>query len=606
MKLFKSFKFRFLAGTGLLITAVSTILSVSSIRATKKLLIHTYGTQGEGIVQRAVETVDPDTFARLAASLDPSDPEYTRLCSEYHRIRETFVCRTVYAMAPVNGTTYKYILTGEDPRDTENFQPLGTEADTARFGSAPAECMKTQQIVVSDLIRDNKWGWTISVFRPIINSSGASIGFAACAFRSEDLADMLASQEKQSMIMCLCFIAAGILALFFLSVPFFKSLAHVSASLRKIASDESDLTREIPADGKDEVGQLAENFNAVIRKLRLTIGSIKQSVDKLTDSGNELLAKTEAAGSTFDSAADAIEGVNRQTKEQNEFMKKVSDGLKSTGTEIKRLGVRQQEQTAAVRQSSVSMEEMSSNIAAIDEGLTRITEKYSELVKVTESGQKLQNSVARQVQLIAEHSKGLNIANGTISEISQQTNLLAMNAAIEAAHAGVSGKGFAVVAGEIRKLAENSAAQSNTIHTILTEITDAIHGIVDLSGNSLTSFNNIGARIHEIDSMMQEMHHGMIEQTNGITELLQTMKVIAESADSINGASQTMEQTSAESFSGIDRLHSYAESLQASMDNIAAQVAGMRELSESAVQASNRNNSVAEEVSVLVNSFKTE
>jgi len=249
---------------------------------------------------------------------------------------------------------------------------------------------------------------------------------------------------------------------------------------------------------------------------------------------------------------------------------------------------------------------MSSNIAAIDEGLTRITEKYSELVKVTESGQKLQNSVARQVQLIAEHSKGLNIANGTISEISQQTNLLAMNAAIEAAHAGVSGKGFAVVAGEIRKLAENSAAQSNTIHTILTEITDAIHGIVDLSGNSLTSFNNIGARIHEIDSMMQEMHHGMIEQTNGITELLQTMKVIAESADSINGASQTMEQTSAESFSGIDRLHSYAESLQASMDNIAAQVAGMRELSESAVQASNRNNSVAEEVSVLVNSFKTE
>lgn len=606
MQFIHSFKFRFLAGTGFVITAVSAILSIVNIHATKKLLIHTYGTQGEIIVQRAVETVDSDTFARLVRTEDSTDPEYSRLCAEYHRIRETFVCRTVYAMAPVTGTTYKYILTGEDTKDTENFQPLGTEADISYLGSAPSECMKTQQVVVSDLLNDKKWGWSVSVFRPIINGSGESIGFAACSFRAEDLADMLAVQEKNTLIICISFIAAGILALFLLSVSFFKSLSHVSTSLHMIASDESDLSREIPVSQKDEVGILAENFNAVIRKLRATISSIKKSAGQLADTGKELLSKTEAATGAFDNAARAIEGINKQTKEQNDFMDKVSGGIKTTGTEIKRLGERQQEQTAAIRQSSASMEEMTSNIAAVDAGLTRITEKYADLVKVMESGQRLQNDVVKQTQIIAEHSKGLNIANGTISEISQQTNLLAMNAAIEASHAGESGKGFAVVAGEIRTLAENSAKQSNAINTLLTNITEAINGIVGLSGDSLKSFNNIGSRIHEIDSMMQEVHQGMIEQTNGIKEMLETTKVIAETADSINEASKMMERTSTESFSGIDILHSYAEKLQESMDNISTQVSRMRELSESAAQTSNRNSIIAEEVSELVNSFKTE
>ena len=207
------------------------------------------------------------------------------------------------------------------------------------------------------------------------------------------------------------------------------------------------------------------------------------------------------------------------------------EGITKTGAEIEKLG-QQEEQTAAVRESSASMEEMTSNITAIDTSLNHITEKYSTLVQEAENGRKLQNSVVQQVNVIAEHSKGLNDANATITEIAQKTNLLAMNAAIEAAHAGEAGKGFAVVAGEIRSLAESSAKQSQAINTLLTNITSAISGIVESSGQSLSSFNTISGKIREIDGMMQEVHSGMVEQTNGLHEMLNNDRVMATSRKS--------------------------------------------------------------------------
>lgn len=605
MRFTKSFKFRFLAGIGILIVVVSGCLSFFNLNATKKLLVRTYATQGEVIVQRSVEVVDPDTFTKLVSSNDIKSAEYTRLCSEYRRTRETYSCRLIFAMAPVNGSTFKYVLTAENPSDSQNYKPLGTQEDISYLGSAPIKCME-EKTIVSDLREDQNWGWLVSVYKPIINSAGNAIGFACCSFRSEDLVDMLDIQRRNSLFLCIIFVVFGIVILLILSSPFFKSLAHVTSSIKNIAGNEGDLSKEIPVTKQDEVGFLAENFNKMIFKLRSIVNSIKNSANLMETTGSELFSKIESASEAFNRTFVAISNINEQTKQQSEYMNNVVNAINNTSIEIDNVNNRQQEQTAAIRQSSAAMEEMTANLSSIDLSVEKITEKYSTLVSETEGGQKLQNEVVKQIQVIAQQSKGLSETNRTILEIAEQTNLLAMNAAIEAAHAGDSGKGFAVVAGEIRTLAANSSKQSETTSALLTNITDAIKGIVSLSENSLSSFNNIGSKIHEIDEMMQSIHLGMVEQTNGVKEMLTSTKIIAETANSIDQASKNMKDTSDNAFKEIDVLQQYSDQLNTAMNDISEQVKQMKEISESAAKVSMKNSVTAKEVSDLVNSFKTE
>ena len=427
-----------------------------------------------------------------------------------------------------------------------------------------------------------------------------------CDYQSENLAATIRIEKIKAAVICLLFVLLCVAILLCISMPFFKSMQEVSVNLRQLASAEGDLSSSIPIRNEDEVSDLAQNCNLVIFKLNGMVREIKSAVKELGCAGEELLAKAEAASASVDETVRSISEITDKTQEQNSLMTNVCGGIMKTGEEIETLNGRQQEQTEAIKKSSSSMEVMTSNVTAIDESLSHITQKYAELMNVTQNGQKLQNQVVSQINTIAEHSKGLSSANTTIEEIAARTNLLAMNAAIEAAHAGESGKGFAVVAGEIRTLAENSSKQSAAINSLLTNITDAISAMVQSSGESLKSFNNIGTRINEINGLIQQIHQGMAEQTDGIREMLAAEHVIARTAESINEASTSMKTTSAGSFSGIETLRSYSDEITKAMETISLQVAKMKELSASTAQTTAKNKEISDRVSSLVNSFKTE
>ena len=183
---------------------------------------------------------------------------------------------------------------------------------------------------------------------------------------------------------------------------------------------------------------------------------------------------------------------------------------------------------------------MVANIASITKTLERTDESIKSLASATSDGKETLHSSNAITQRIAEESGSLIEASGVIQHIASQTNLLAMNAAIEAAHAGEAGKGFAVVADEIRKLAEDSATQGKTITTTLKQFGTEIEG---LSGSARTveeKFNAIFNLSEQVKMMSNQLTEAMREQENASREVLTAIKNINTVTVEVNSGSAEM------------------------------------------------------------------
>ena len=198
-------------------------------------------------------------------------------------------------------------------------------------------------------------------------------------------------------------------------------------------------------------------------------------------------------------------------------------------------------------QSSASIEQMVANIASITQTLGKANESIKDLARATDVGKNTLISSNSVTQKIAEESGSLMEASSVIQHIASQTNLLAMNAAIEAAHAGEAGKGFAVVADEIRKLAEESSAQGKTITATLKNLSGEIEALSSSSKTVEEKFNVIFMLSEEVKNMSAKLMEAMKEQEHGSREVLTAIK-------EINSVTTEVKEGSAEMLSGGEQV----------------------------------------------------
>jgi methyl-accepting chemotaxis protein len=170
------------------------------------------------------------------------------------------------------------------------------------------------------------------------------------------------------------------------------------------------------------------------------------------------------------------------------------------------------------------------------------SKNVSELSEAAENGKTGLETVAQKIQEIARDSEGLLEINSVMDNIASQTNLLSMNAAIEAAHAGEAGKGFAVVAYEIHKLAESSSGQSKTTATMLKKIKSSIDSITVSSNEVLSRFEVIDSGVKTVSQHEQNIRSAMEEQEVGGKQILESMQNLKEISVSVKKGAGEMEE----------------------------------------------------------------
>ena len=331
-----------------------------------------------------------------------------------------------------------------------------------------------------------------------------------------------------------------IVAAIFLSRSLSKPIIMVTAALRDISEGEGDLTKQLTVHSKDEIGDLALYFNKTLGNIRNLVGVIKYKVHALTNTGHELSVNMTTTSSAVDEIAENFEEIKGLETKQQQASNEVDKSLENIKTSINFLNKLIDEQTESVNTSSSAIEQMTANIHSVSQTLIENGKNVEALTEASELGRTALQTVAQEILEIAKDSEGLLEINTVMKNIASQTNLLSMNAAIEAAHAGVTGKGFAVVADEIRKLAESSSVQSKTTTAMLKKIKASIDSITKSSEEVLARFEAISSEVQTVSVHESNIRNAMEEQEVGGRQILEAIGRLREITVSVQKGSEDM------------------------------------------------------------------
>lgn len=369
---------------------------------------------------------------------------------------------------------------------------------------------------------------------------------------------------------------------------------------------EGNFTLRLDESGKNELSDLSRDINAFVDEFVQVIDEVKQLA------GRNAHLKSEVAKATNESAS-AINEMNENISDISDLVSKLvdhlvtsSEAIESITSHITNLSDRIEGQSSSVTQSSSSIEEMSASIENVAKISDQRHQAAESLVEVTqETGEKMDETNELINQNAGDVRQILDIV-GIINNVASQTNLLSMNAAIEAAHAGEAGRGFAVVAEEIRGLAENTNENSKKIQTTINTIADRIQKVHDASAESRKAFEQIenetqnsSNAMGEVSSSMSELSQGSREITEAMTDLSQTTQTIQESADE-------MKRNSANAHESLEEIRSIGDKVNEEISEINED---MNEINDSMGRINNlneENKGAIENLYKIIHKFKTQ
>ncbi len=301
-----------------------------------------------------------------------------------------------------------------------------------------------------------------------------------------------------------------------------------------------NLTIRTDLQGNDELTGMQEEMNCFLGSLSILISGITDKVESLGNTGSLLDSVSDKTVRSVKQINNTLDSTNITIQNQAANVSETSAAVEQMTKNISALNISIQQQSSSIEVSSASIEEIIANIDSISHQTDTAQENLNCLQDVSDTGKKKIETVLSTVNKIISSSSELQEANTIIDNIASQTNLLAINAAIEAAHAGEAGKGFAVVADEIRKLAEESSSNSKKISVNLKEISQTIDEMAASTKEADLSFQEVLGQLKSVDTAFMGISMAMKEQKSGSKEILQALQAMKDITLSVQTGSFEM------------------------------------------------------------------
>jgi methyl-accepting chemotaxis protein len=295
----------------------------------------------------------------------------------------------------------------------------------------------------------------------------------------------------------------------------------------------------------DEIGNMQHALITIRDSLQKGISDIQEShILKTIESGRRLNTVVFESFGAMESITTNMDTVDDKVKSQMHSVHSASDSASDIFQQIISFEQTVHTQADSIAKSSAAIEQMVANINAIRSVVAGTNKTTNTLAQSSETGHKMLFKLTEELKHIEEQSMTLQSANKTIADIAGQTNILAMNAAIEAAHAGEAGKGFAVVAGEIRKLAELSGKESGSISAEIKKMERAIEQIGKVTGETVGAMDVIFKEISTMSASIMVVNRAVEEQAAGGEELLKALQAVDEMTEKVGEGTGLMHERS--------------------------------------------------------------